>query len=249
MNNAMVTGTGSETAAAVTVTNPAESALPILYSFRRCPYAMRARLAVAVAGEACELREVVLRSKPQGLLQASPKGTVPVLVLPSGEVLDQSLDIMLWALRRHDPQQWLAPTHCTLDAQLAQIAENDGPFKQVLDRCKYPQRHPGADVAAAREHAHAWLITLNAQLAATGHLWGAHATLADAALFPFVRQFSGIDADAWAAQPWPHLQAWLECWAQSPLMTSVMDRYAAWEDGTPGVIFGASEAALPSLHP
>ncbi len=170
------------------------SALPVLYSFRRCPYAMRARLALAVSGQACELREVVLRDKPHGLLQASPKSTVPVLVLPGGQVLEQSLEIMRWALQRHDPLHWLNPGVGTLEAMLAQIADCDGPFKQALDRCKYPQRYPGADVAAARAQACAWLAALDAQLAGTGHLFGRHTALADAAIFPFVRQFAGIDA-------------------------------------------------------
>ena len=125
------------------------SALPVLYSFRRCPYAMRARLALAVSGQVCELREVVLRNKPQGLLQASPKATVPVLVLPGGQVLDQSLAIMRWALERHDPGRWLHPSHGALADMLALIAECDGPFKHALDRCKYPSRYPEADTALA----------------------------------------------------------------------------------------------------
>lgn len=104
---------------------------------------MRARLALVVSGQRCELREVVLKAKPQGLLQASPKGTVPVLVLPSGQVLEQSLDIMLWALGQHDPQSWLHPSQGTQAEMQALIAECDGPFKQALDRTKYPTRYPG----------------------------------------------------------------------------------------------------------
>ncbi|NMM79728.1 glutathione S-transferase [Acidovorax sp. SRB_14] len=219
------------------------SALPVLYSFRRCPYAMRARLALAVSGQACELREVVLRDKPRGLLQASPQGTVPVLVLPDGQVLEHSLDIMLWALQAHDPLHWLNPSVGTLEAMLAQIADCDGPFKQALDRCKYPQRYPGADVAAARAQACAWLAALDAQLAGTGHLFGGHTALADAAIFPFVRQFAGIDAAWWSAQAWPHLQRWLERWVASPLFSQTMDKYGAWKDGTPGVRFPPSGAA------
>ena len=114
--------------------------LPILYSFRRCPYAMRARLALAVSGHTVEHREVLLREKPPELLAASPKGTVPVLVLPGGEVIDESLNIMLWALRRHDPQQWLAPCSGSLPEMLDLIAQCDGPFKQKLDDFKYPVR-------------------------------------------------------------------------------------------------------------
>ena len=145
------------------------NALPVLYSFRRCPYAMRARLALAVSGQVCELREVVLRNKPQGLLQASPKGTVPVLVLPGGQVLEQSLDIMLWALAQHDPEGWLAPSNGTVAAMLALIAECDGPFKQALDRCKYPSRYPDADMDA--EHAQAACLSWRSSLASAAARW------------------------------------------------------------------------------
>lgn len=213
------------------------SALPVLYSFRRCPYAMRARLALAVSGQVCELREVVLRAKPQGLLQASPKATVPVLVLPDGAVLEQSLDIMRWALGRNDPAGWLTPSHGNEAAMLALIAECDGPFKQALDRCKYPSRYPEADAAQARVQAVEWLQGLEARLAGQPFLLGDHAALADMAIAPFVRQFAGIDADWWAAQPWPRLQAWLAQWQASPLFESVMPKLPAWVDGTEGVVF------------
>lgn len=214
------------------------AALPVLYSFRRCPYAMRARLALAVSGQACELREVVLRNKPQGLLHASPKGTVPVLVLPTGQVLEQSLEIMLWALAQHDHEGWLIPSHGNLQAMLALIAECDGPFKQALDRCKYPSRYPDADTNAERARAVAWLGGLEARLwPDQPYLFGTHAALADMAIAPFVRQFAGIDADWWAAQPWPRLQAWLAQWQASDLLASVMHKLPAWVDGTEGVLF------------
>ena len=214
------------------------AALPVLYSFRRCPYAMRARLALAVSGQACELREVVLRNKPQGLLHASPKATVPVLVLPSGQVLEQSLEIMLWALAQHDPEGWLIPSHGNLQAMLALIAECGGPFKQALDRCKYPSRYPDADTNAERARAVAWLGGLEARLwPDQPYLFGTHAALADMAIAPFVRQFAGIDADWWAAQPWPRLQAWLAQWQASDLLASVMHKLPAWVDATEGVQF------------
>lgn len=211
--------------------------LPVLYSFRRCPYAMRARLALAVSKQACELREVVLKNKPQALLQASPKGTVPVLVLPDGHVLEQSLDIMLWALAQHDPDGWLSPIEGTRADMLALIAECDGPFKQALDRCKYPNRYPGADVSAAHATAVAWLSALDTRLATRPHLFGHRAALADMAIAPFVRQFAGIDPAWWPAQPWPHLQAWLAHWQASELLESVMHKLPAWVDGTEGVLF------------
>lgn len=213
------------------------SALPVLYSFRRCPYAMRARLALAVSGQVCELREVVLRAKPQGLLQASPKATVPVLVLPDGQVLEQSLDIMRWALGRNDPEGWLTPSLGDEAGMLALIAECDGPFKQALDRCKYPGRYPEADGALARVQAVEWLQGLEVRLADQPFLFGDHAALADMAIAPFLRQFAGIDADWWAAQPWPRLQAWLAQWQASALFEGVMPKLDAWVDGTEGVRF------------
>lgn len=213
------------------------SALPVLYSFRRCPYAMRARLALAVSGQRCELREVVLKAKPQGLLQASPKGTVPVLVLPSGQVLEQSLDIMLWALGQHDPQSWLHPSQGTQAEMQALIAECDGPFKQALDRTKYPTRYPECDPAYERAQASRWLGALEARLNEHPFLFGEHCALADMAIAPFVRQFAGVDPAWWQAQPWLRLQAWLAQWQASSLLASVMEKYPAWVDGEAGITF------------
>lgn len=220
------------------------AALPVLYSFRRCPYAMRARLALAATGQACELREVALKNKPQGLLQASPKGTVPVLVLPDGRVLEQSLDIMLWALQRQDPGGWLTPSQGTLQDMLALIAQCDGPFKQALDCCKYPSRYPDADTTLARTQAVQWLQGLDARLTRHPFLLGDHPALADMAIAPFVRQFAGIDAAWWNARPWPRLQAWLAHWQASRLFESVMPKLPAWVDGTVGVAFPHPEGAL-----
>lgn len=221
--------------------------LPILYSFRRCPYAMRARLALAVSGQVCELREVVLREKPQALLEASPKATVPVLQLASGEVLEHSLDIMLWALRQHDPECWLTPENSSLQAMQALIAANDGPFKQALDRYKYPHRfmaeqpEPGDAVTQFaeqhRDSAAQWLMTLQNQLASHDWLFGNTACLADMALLPFVRQFAHTDAAWFAAQPWPALAGWLARWESGALLAQVMAKYPAWQTGQPAIFF------------
>lgn len=212
--------------------------LPILYSFRRCPYAMRARLALLASGQACELREVVLRDKPQALRDASPKATVPVLVLQGGEVIDQSLDIMLWALRRHDPLGWLAPNEGDLAQMLALVASFDQDFKPLLDRAKYPQRYGLTDGLAAREAALPLLQALAQRLERQPWLFGAHATLADMAVLPFVRQFAAIDDRWFRQQPWPALQAWLDGWLDSPLFEQAMHRFAPWQPGTPGPVFG-----------
>lgn len=216
------------------------SALPVLYSFRRCPYAMRARLALAHAGLACELREINLRNKPQALLDASPKGTVPVVVLPEGRVIEQSLEIMLHSLQINDPDGWLSPTHGNLDEMLKLIARNDSFFKQALDRCKYPERYTAEQVNQAQTDALTWLADLDGQLAETGYLFGVNPSLADMALRPFVRQFARIDEAQWNEQPWPHLQDWLQRWIDSALFAEIMETYPGWVPGTTGAIFGAN---------
>lgn len=207
------------------------SSLPILYSFRRCPYAIRARLALLVSGQAVVLREVALRDKPDALRQASPKATVPVLLLPDGQVIDQSIDIMRWALARSDPEGWLVRD----DAGL--IAGNDGPFKQHLDRTKYPDRH-GSDPAVHRAAALDWLHALDTRLRDSDQLCGATRGLADMAIFPFVRQFAAIDPAWFAAQALPHLHRWLDAHLQSALFATAMLRIAPWHEGEAPVIFG-----------
>ncbi len=218
-----------------------EASLPILYSFRRCPYAMRARLALLASAQPCELREVLLRDKPGAMLGASPKGTVPVLVLDDGTVIDQSLDIMLWALRRNDPHGWLRPSHRTLDNGLTLIAECDGNFKSLLDRYKYPGRYNAADGScdgtSQRDLAAPFLHDLEDGLARSPYLAGTTPGLADGALMPFVRQFAAVDPEWFALQPWPRLQAWLDEWARSTLFLQAMHRYPRWSADTRGEAF------------
>jgi glutathione S-transferase len=210
-------------------------ALPVLYSFRRCPYAMRARLALAISGVKVEHREITLKNKPAEMLAVSPKGTVPVLVLPGGQVIDESLDVMLWALRRNDPDQWLAPAQGSLDDMLALIAGNDGAFKRSLDRYKYPNRYAEESASDAKAFAQlqrglgaAWLLKLDGMLVA-GWLFGERASLADMALLPFVRQFAHTDPVWFAAQPWPRLQAWLAQFEASTLYAGVMEKHSPWQ--------------------
>lgn len=213
---------------------------PILYSFRRCPYAMRARLAVAVSGQKCELREVVLRNKPQEMLAASAKGTVPVLIDRDGRVIEESLDIMLWALHQHDPEQWLTPQQGDGDAMIQLIARFDSGFKYHLDRYKYPDRYSSSEAANAQAHRHegaAYLDELNAQLAPDGWLFGTRASLADMAIFPFVRQFALTGQGWFDAQPWPHLQRWLSARLSSGLFEAIMKKYSPWQPGNVGVDF------------
>lgn len=198
--------------------------LPVLFTFRRCPYAMRARLALAAAQQAYQAVEVVLRNKPAALLQASPKGTVPVLVLPNKEVVDESLHIMLWALRRNDPLHWLSPSAGNEAQMLALIGDLDRHFKPLLDRCKYPERHAEVTLADSRALALQWLAQLELRLSVQPFLFGTQASLADAALFPFVRQFAAIDEDWWNAQALPRLQQWRQHWLTLPLFQAVMQK-------------------------
>ena len=205
-------------------------AYPVLYSFRRCPYAMRARLALAVSHQTCELREVVLSRKPDALRQVSAKATVPVLVDTNGRVLEESLDIMLWALQRHDPLRWL-PAEDKLADTLAWIQRCDGEFKPQLDRYKYPNRFDISDRCEPRDAAARFLAVLNQRLTDTPCLSGTHWGLADATIAPFVRQFAHTDSLWFASRPWPCLQTWLAGFETSPLFQKVMSKYPPWEPG------------------
>ncbi|MBT8459723.1 MAG: glutathione S-transferase [Boseongicola sp.] len=202
---------------------------PILYSFRRCPYAMRARIALAASGCRVELREVVLRDKPQAFLDASVSATVPTLVSKS-ETIDESLDIMIWALKRNDPFDWLDMS----DTGYAWIERADGPFKTHLDRTKYANRYEGADPNHHRSRASEFLSELDLQI----DDWiFKRPSLADYAILPFVRQFAFIDKPWFDAQPWPKLQAWLERFLQSDEFSSMMSKYAQWHEGDAPIYF------------
>jgi glutathione S-transferase len=206
--------------------------LPALYSFRRCPYAIRARLALKASGLPVELREIVLRAKPAEMLAISPKGTVPVLQLPDGQVIEQSLDIMRWTLAQHDPLQWLA--HDGTPASATLIAHNDGPFKQLLDRYKYPERHPERPQAAYRDDAlETFLLPLEHRLQAHANLLGDQPGLTDMALLPFIRQFAQVDAHWFEHAPLPALRAWLKHHLASPLFEGVMLKWPLWQAGAP----------------
>lgn len=207
------------------------SELPVLYSFRRCPYAMRARMAIWISGMAVELREVKLADKPAAMLQASPKGTVPVLVLPDGKVVDESLAIMRHALSAHDPEGWLERS----DASLIECM--DGPFKHHLDRYKYYTRH-GSDPDEHRAAALSILRDLDARLAGHANLCGAGRGLTDIASFPFVRQFANHDREWFGSQSIANVQAWLERHVSSPLFAAIMEKQAVWSAGDPLTQFG-----------
>jgi len=205
--------------------------IPILYSFRRCPYAMRARLSLAISGQRHVLREVVLRDKPAAMIVASAKATVPVLVLPDGTVLEQSLDIMDWALGLNDPDNWFNPAVGTIEDIQALIAECDGPFKNNLDRYKYANRYDGADPVNHRSEGLEFLNKLNDRLADQPFLAGQRSCLADFAIFPFIRQFANTDRDWFDAQDLKPLQSWLDGHLTSDLFAGVMKKWPQWKPG------------------
>lgn len=205
---------------------------PILYSFRRCPYAMRARMALLTAQVRVELREVVLRDKPQAFLDMSLSGTVPCLVHADG-VIDESLDIMQWALAQNDPHGWLDMPQKGFEW----IERNDGPFKHALDRTKYNSRYPNEDAAAHRADACAFLTDLDTQI---GRWMFQHPTLADFAIAPFVRQFAFIDKAWFDAQPWPDLHHWLEQFLAAKAFAQTMQKYPQWHKGDTPVFFPGS---------
>jgi glutathione S-transferase len=234
--------------------------LPILYSFRRCPYAMRARLALLLGEVVCEIREVVLRDKPAEMIAVSPKATVPVLVLPDGEVIDQSLDIMRWALDARAPPSSFprmresifseARASCGSeerdgrscrgdDEEGVLIAANDGPFKHHLDRYKYPDRHDEVHLTH-RTAATDILAGYETRLAQHAHLCGEDPSIADYAIMPFVRQFAAVDQTWFDAQKLPMLQYWLTQHIASPLFERAMIRLPAWRSNDPITVFPAT---------
>jgi glutathione S-transferase len=203
---------------------------PILYSFRRCPYAMRARLAVVASGVQVELREILLRDKPAAFLATSPSATVPCLQTDQG-VIDESLEVMIWALRQNDPEAWLNMP----EAGQAWIARADGPFKRALDRVKYASRFDKSEVATARTDAIAFFNDLEAKL----EDWIFDGpSLADYALLPFVRQFASIDIAWFNAQPWPRVQGWLCRFLASDRFQAVMIKHPVWAEGAAPVRLG-----------
>lgn len=212
------------------------SDLPVLYSFRRCPYAIRARIAVYRSAIPVELQEVMLRDMPPCLLEASPKGTVPVLVLPNGGVIDESWDIVQWALGRSDPDNWLGTDAIHLDRAGPLIKLNDFDFKEKLDRYKYADRFPEHPQTYYRDRAEAYLQALEARLVVSRYLLGDRVTVADIGVFPFIRQFAFVDRDWFDKAPYPRLRSWLDVLLQSSLFKAVMDKYPVWKAGDPPLV-------------
>ena len=212
--------------------------LPILYSFRRCPYAIRARMALAYAGVSYELREVSLKNKPREMLDISPKGTTPVMQIFTEQdliVLEESLDIMNWAIQQHDPLNWqdLPEDFVAITQQL--IHTNDHEFKRALDRYKYPNRFPDQSQEDYRQQAEEFLKVLELQLQQRSPSESTHnflisdrQTLADIAIFPFVRQLAYVDVDWFLSSSYLHLQQWLKWHETSELFELVMQKFPVW---------------------
>jgi len=208
------------------------AAHPILYSFRRCPYAMRARLAIASAGITVELREILLRDKAPEFLAASPKGTVPVLI--SDVVIEESFDIMNWALAQNDPEGLLKDM---AEERAALITTCDGPFKTALDQTKYAVRYPDLDEETSRATAASFIHKLDATLGDAPWLGGDRPCLADLAILPFVRQFAHTDLEWWNAQSFESVQRWLDAFKSSDRFAAIMTKYTPWKAGDDVILF------------
>jgi len=198
--------------------------LPIIYSFRRCPWAMRARITLAYTKQTCELREVNLRDKPEALLKASPKGTVPVLILPSEKIIDESYDIMLWAIAQNDPENWgEIIDHPLLHKPLQDLLKLIRVFKYQENSEHWHQ---------AQQACQQWLFNLNEMLKPDGFLTGNQCRLADAALFPIIRQVSKVDNDWFANLNFTAIQAWLNYFYNAEFFKTAMQKFPVWRQGS-----------------
>jgi len=201
--------------------------VPILYSFRRCPYAIRARMALIYAGVDVELREILLRNKPVAMLEVSPKGTVPVLVFSDGSILDESYKIMCWAIEQNDPDSWHKAIGTIEFDELIQI--NDGLFKKSLDYYKYSDRYPENSMEYYRSKAEFFLLILEQKLLASQYLLGPTVTLADVAVFPFIRQFSLVEPAWFDCSPYANVRRWLKVLLDTEIFHTAMKKQVVWE--------------------
>ena len=209
--------------------------LPILYSFRRCPYAMRARMAIHISGQKCELREVLLRDKPPSMLEYSPKGTVPVLILQDGYVIDESLDVIDWALNLSDPDDWQRSKDTKKTKELIKI--NDGEFKYHLDRYKYSKRYDNEDPEFHRKKCLKFIESVNNELNNSKYIFDDNISYADIVLLPFIRQFRIADMEWFDSLPYDNLKKWLSSFLDSSLLHSIMKKYDLWKEGDKSIVF------------
>ena len=206
-----------------------------LYSFRRCPYAMRARLGLLFADLQVELREIVMKNKPDQMLAISPKGTVPVVQLLDGTVVEESREIMVWALRQQDPQGLLNAT--VLGRANALIDQNDNDFKHWLDRYKYADRHLEMTQSEYRQRGEAFLQVLEELLTKNPYLLGDTPSIADIGIVPFVRQFAHVDRDVFDSLPYPNLHLWLQHWLEHSFFLQAMTKFRPWQEEDGVVVF------------
>ena len=209
--------------------------LPILYSFRRCPYAMRARMAIHISGQKCELREVLLRDKPPSMLEYSAKGTVPVLILQDGKVIDESLDVIDWALNLNDPDDWQRSKDTKKTKELIKI--NDGEFKYHLDRYKYSKRYDNEDPEFHRKKCLKFIESINNELNNSEYIFDDNISYADIVLLPFIRQFRIADIEWFDSLPYDNLKKWLSSFLGSSLLNSIMKKYDLWKEGDKSIVF------------
>ena len=209
--------------------------LPILYSFRRCPYAMRARMAIHISSQKCEIREVLLRDKPPSMLEYSSKGTVPVLVLQSGEVIDESLDVIEWALNLNDPDNWQRSKDNEKTKELIKI--NDGEFKHHLDRYKYSKRYDNEDPEFHRKKCLSFIEKVNSELQNSKYIFDDAISYIDISLLPFIRQFRIADNEWFDELPYENVKSWLSNFLNSELLESIMSKHDLWKEGDEVTIF------------
>ena len=209
--------------------------LPILYSFRRCPYAMRARMAIHISGQKCELREVLLRDKPPSMLEYSAKGTVPVLILQDGKVIDESIDVIDWALNLNDPDDWQRSKDTKKTKELIKI--NDGEFKYHLDRYKYSKRYDNEDPEFHRKKCLKFIESINNELNNSEYIFDDNISYADIVVLPFIRQFRIADIEWFDSLPYDNLKKWLSSFLDSSLLHSIMKKYDLWKEGDKSIVF------------
>ncbi|WP_215408065.1 glutathione S-transferase [Vibrio gigantis] len=218
---------------------PKESDLPILYSLRRCPYAMRGRMGIALSKQKVLLREIVTKDKPSELLASSPKGTVPVLVLPNGQIIEQSIEVMNWALKLNDPQDLLRSSNPTLNEQIQQIIRtNDDDFIGHLEKYRASVRYRNIDVELRRHACEVFISRLEAQLTNQPYLFGETPSLADFAVMPFISQFVRVEKKWFVKSEYQNVGRWLRAHLDSKLYTQVMKQYPLWNETKQDCLFG-----------
>ena len=213
---------------------------PVLYSLRQCPYAMRARIGVLLANQSVVLRDIVMTNIPTEMLTASPKGTVPVLVLSDSSVIEESLNIMLWALKQNDPDNLLyRHERDALDNMLTLIQRCDNEFVDALKKYKAASRYHDTNIQPCRQQCEIFINDIEENLTKHHFIMGDSASLVDYAILPFIRQFSNVDKKWYKQAPYPKLQQWLENHYQNPIFAKAMTKYPQWLDSNEIVIFGS----------